>query len=321
MGLLLGGADAIGWPFHFPNKEEKAMAIAYIEKLDGYIADTPNLDFLRCDGTAFSYYEVNSANFTDTLNFLTITGGWGTSPLAYVPTDRTTEFEFESSQFTIDMFAMSNAESLGEGDYGIRETDRFDVKQGTGEGAALTVELPFDVQAGSVRIRNMTEATAEEGQTAAASQGKFAVTITDATENTAGKTVITFATGDVKNGDTIRVSYRRRVVGATALDVKTTSSTAKGSLSAHYPVYSSGTDCTDASVKGWLHLEIPRVRVTALPGFSNSYKSAATNSVTFAAIDAKRADKMYYRIMYEPADSNGDIVAKSKITSDNVKWG
>lgn len=313
MGLLLGGADAIGWPFHFPNKEEKAMAIAYIEKLDGYIADTPNLDFLRCDGTAFSYYEVNSANFTDTLNFLTITGGWGTSPLAYVPTDRTTEFEFESSQFTIDMFAMSNAEQLGEGDYGIRETDRFDVKQGTGDGAALTVTLPFEVKASSVRIRGLTE-----DDTAAA--GKFSVAITTAGAETDGQTVITFATGDVKDGDTIRVSYRRRVVGATALDVKTTSSTAKGSLSAHYPVYSSGTDCTDASVKGWLHLEIPRVRVTALPGFSNSYKSAATNSVTFAAIDAKRADKMYYRIMYEPADSDGKLVAKSAVAAANVKW-
>lgn len=313
MGLLLGGADAIGWPFHFPNKEEKAMAIAYIEKLDGYIADTPNLDFLRCDGTAFSYYEVNSANFTDTLNFLTITGGWGTSPLAYVPTDRTTEFEFESSQFTIDMFAMSNAEKLSEGDFGIRETDRFDVEAGEGQTPALTVTLPFEVQEGSVRIRGLVEDEA-------AAAGKFKVDITAAGAQADGQTVITFANGDVQDGDTIRVSYRRRVVGATALDVKTTSSTAKGSLSAHYPVYSSGTDCTDASVKGWLHLEIPRVRVTALPGFSNSYKSAATNSVTFAAIDAKRADKMYYRIMYEPADSDGKLVAKSAVEAKNVNW-
>lgn len=56
------------------------MAVAYIEKFDGYIADTPNLDFERCDGTVFSFYEVNSSNFSDTLNFLTITGGQGTSP-------------------------------------------------------------------------------------------------------------------------------------------------------------------------------------------------------------------------------------------------
>lgn len=307
MGLLLGGADAIGWPFHFPNKEEKAMAIAYIEKLDGYIADTPNLDFLRCDGTAFSYYEVNSANFTDTLNFLTITGGWGTSPLAYVPTDRTTEFEFESSQFTIDMFAMSNAEGLTEGDFGTRETGRFEVATG------LKVTLPFEVQEGSVRIRGLTE-----DDTAAA--GKFTVAITASGAEAAGKTEITFTSGDVVVGDTIRVSYRRRVVGATAMDVTTESSTAKGSLSAHYPVYSSGTDCTDASVKGWLHLEIPRVRVTALPGFSNSYKSAATNSVTFAAIDSKRADKVYYRIMYEPADTDGDNVNISSVAAADVKW-
>jgi hypothetical protein len=73
------------------------MAVAYIEKLDGYIADTPNIDFLRCDGTAFSFYECQSGNFTDTLNFITVTGGWGTSPLAYIPSDRTTEFQFESA--------------------------------------------------------------------------------------------------------------------------------------------------------------------------------------------------------------------------------
>lgn len=43
------------------------MAI-YLEKYDGYIADNPNLDFERCDGTVFSYYEVNTANMTNNGN-------------------------------------------------------------------------------------------------------------------------------------------------------------------------------------------------------------------------------------------------------------
>lgn len=119
-------------------------------------------------------------------------------------------------------------------------------------------------------------------------------------------------------GDTIRVSYRRRVVEAQRVVVTTTGTTAKGSLYAHWPVYSSGTDCTEAAIKGWLHLYIPRVRVTALPGFDNSYKSASTNSVTFAAIDAKRADGKMYELDYEPLDANGEIVTKTDATE--VAW-
>lgn len=40
----------------------------YLEKFKGYIADNPNVDFVRCDGTAFSYDEVNSASVTNTSN-------------------------------------------------------------------------------------------------------------------------------------------------------------------------------------------------------------------------------------------------------------
>ena len=62
---------------------------------------------------------------------------------------------------------------------------------------------------------------------------------------------------------------------------------------------------------------IPRVRVTALPGFDNSYKSAATNAVTFSAIDPKRADEKMYDLYYEPLDANGEIVTTGTGT---VSW-
>ena len=82
--------------------------------------------------------------------------------------------------------------------------------------------------------------------------------------------------------------------------------------------YSSGVDCTTASVKGWLHLYIPRVRVTALPGFNNSYKSATAPGLTFAAIDPHRADGKMYDLTYEPTDSDGNVNAKS--TAASVDW-
>lgn len=201
----------------------------------------------------------------------------------------------------MDMFAMANAVQLHTGDVGTLESRRCDV------GTGLTIVLPFEVQTGSVRINGF-----EEADTAAT--GKFAVTVDTTTDH---DTEIAFHEGDITVGTTVVVAYRRRVNGATVATVKTNSTTAKGSLYAHWPVYSSGTDCTESSIKGYLHLYVPRVRVTALPGFDNSYKSAATNAVTFSAIDPKRADKKLYDLTYEPLDANGEIIAEGTGT---VVW-
>lgn len=199
---------------------------------------------------------------------------------------------------------MSSTASVEQTDIGTRETRRYEVE----EGLALT--LPYEVQEGSVKIKGLTE-----GDAAAA--GVFTVEITAATAEAAGKTVITFFEGDATEGDTIRVSFVRRVVNAARLAVKTNSTSAKGALYAHWPVYSSGTDCTEANVKAYLHLYIPRARVTAAPGFDNSYKSASTNSITFAAIDPKRADGKMFELAYEPLDIDGNIVAKGE---GEVDW-
>ena len=201
------------------------------------------------------------------------------------------------------MFAMANAVQMVKGDVATLESKLYEVTTG------LKITLPYEVQTGSVRINGFEEA-------AEATAGKFSVVITTTGDN-APNTVITFAENDVAVGDTLRVAYRRRVNGASVATVKTNSTTAKGALYAHWPVYSSGTDCTESSVKGYLHLFIPRVRVTALPGFDNSYKSAATNAVTFSAIDPKRADEKMYDLYYEPLDANGEIVTTSTGT---VSW-
>lgn len=199
------------------------------------------------------------------------------------------------------MFAMANAVKMQHGDVGTLESKLFEVETG------FKVTIPYETQAKSVRINGFEEADE-------ASNGCFAVAVS---ESGTPSTVITFLERNVAVGDTIRVAYRRRVNGASLATVKTNSTTAKGSLYAHWPVYSSGTDCTESAIKGWLHLYVPRVRVTALPGFDNSYKSAATNGVTFAAIDPKRADEKMYDIYYEPLDADGQIVTT---TTGDVKW-
>ena len=154
------------------------------------------------------------------------------------------------------MFAMANAVKMVKGDVATLESRLYEVATG------LKITLPYEVQEKSVRINGFEEA-------AEAAEGKFSVVITTTGEG-APNTVITFAENDVAMGDTLHVAYRRRVNGASVATVKTNSTTAKGALYAHWPVYSSGTDCTESSVKGYLHLYIPRVRVTALPGFDNS---------------------------------------------------
>ena len=158
---------------------------------------------------------------------------------------------------------MANAATAVQGDTGTLESARYDVDE------EFKITIPYEVQTGSVRIRGLVEGSVEEVAESVPT-GKFKVEITAAQEGTDGKTVITLAEADVTAGDTIRVAYKRRVVDAQRVSVRTNSTTAKGSLYAHWPVYSAGTDCTEAAIKGWIHLYLPRVRVTALPGFENS---------------------------------------------------
>ena len=47
-------------------------------------------------------------------------------------------------------------------------------------------------------------------------------------------------------------------------------------------------------------------------------KSAATNSITFAAIDPKRADGKMFELDFEPLTAEGNIVTKSE---GKVDWG
>lgn len=151
---------------------------------------------------------------------------------------------------------MANATKAVEGDVGTLETDRFVVD------GSNSITIPYEVQAGSVKVRGLTEDASK------ASSGKFKVTITQALEGTDGSTKIEFDSGDAPEGETLRVSYKRRVVNGQTVSIATNSTTAKGALYAHYPIYSSGTDCTEAAIKAWLHIYIPRVRVTALPGLT-----------------------------------------------------
>lgn len=199
---------------------------------------------------------------------------------------------------------------MTEGDTGVMETKKYDVEAADGETTTPTITIPYECKANSIKIRGLEESSE-------ATAGKFKVEITAAAEDTDGKTVITFAADDVAVGDTVRVSYQRRAVGAQTVSVTTRTQSSRGEVWLHYPVYSAGVDCTESAIKAMLHIHIWRTRVTQAPGFDASYKSAATNSITFAAMDAKRADGEVYELILEPMDSNGNVVTKSDGT---VNW-
>ena len=279
----------------------------YSEKYGGYIADVPNVDFLRCDGRQFTFDQLNSASFAQTNNSLTINGGWSSFAQAVIETDKELTCQMESSQFTMELFEMSYANNGVEGDVGVLETSRAEVKTG------LKVTLPFEVMANSVKIYNLTDAGSGE-----AAEGKFKVAITASAADTAGKTEITFAAADATVGDYISVSYRRRVVDAYTVTQKTDGVTARGEIYYHYPVYSSGSDCTEAGRKGYVHLHIYRVRISETPGLDGSYKSASTYSLTAVSLDPRRPDHKISEVIWEPLDAEGNIVNKS---ANTVDWG
>ena len=325
------------------------MAI-YVPKYNGYIVDNPNIDFIRCDGKVYNYDEVSTAGFSDTSNSLTITGGRSRSPLAYIDTDRNIEFTFTSALFTLEMFEMANAENIIMEDAHTLETKLFTVGESeetftvvdeeenetSFSGTAYPiVELPYLVDPASVKVRGFvyqkdpTHGTNIVGP----ASGKYLVLVSKWEEdngvpiyynyipelegNEEFTTYVLFNEDNDVEGD-VRVSYKRRVVNASVVMVQTDDLTARGSLTAHYPVYSNGSDCSEENLKGWLHICLYKVMITALPGFDTSYKSAQTNSITVSSIDPKRPDKKVYDITYEELGENGRIVNKTNAFGPNL---
>ena len=262
-----------------------------IDALNGYVADNPKVEFKRCDGRVFSFDEINSASTSATTNNITITGGWSNFPLAYIDTDKTMEITFESSQITMDMFEMAAAtDTATEQNYTVLDSDLYDVAEG--ESDNLVINIPYNLKENSVVIRAFD--AKNEGETKNYTQGT-----STAGEGGAYNTPVTFASTVASKGDTVRVAYERIIDEVATVSEYTTTGTVKGELWLTWPVYSSGVDCNDAAIKGYLHRVFYRVRATASPSLDTSYKTAATTSMTFAAIDPRRADKKISEWIYE----------------------
>ena len=185
-----------------------------------------------------------------------------------------------SAQFNSEMFAMANNSNFTESAFTDMFTEYVDV-----DATTHTATLYYTPIENSIFIRGLT-------QDDTVGEGKYTVT------TTGGATTLAFNT-DV-SGD-VEVTYERSVANAHVMELDNQES-AIGEVIFKWPVYSSSSDCSDSAIKGYYVVHVFRCRVTALPGFDTSYKSAATNQVSWTTLEPKRADGKVYVHAYYPKE-------------------
>lgn len=252
----------------------------YSEKYNGFIADVANIDFKRCDGKIYSCKHATATSITPNVNVTEITGGQSQYPIGFIDAGRGLECSFTNAMFDMDMFEIMNTGDAVDGEQSILESKSFTVTTGP------AITMPFDVDENSVYIRGLEKAATAEA-------GKFTV------QTGEGTTTITLFSSDAAVGDDVQVSYLRKVDQAHSVAVTTTTSSARGEVWMHWPIYTDGKECKESSIKGWLHVHVFRVRVSTPPPIDSSYKTAATFATTFTAIDPGRADGKIYEKIYE----------------------
>ena len=261
----------------------------YVDKYKGYVADAADIEFIRCDGSVYSCKEATATSITPGGDAMTITGGQGLFPLAYIDSSKTLDLSFTNAAFDMDMFEITGTEAATEGNEYILVTERLEISEKNS--ALYTHTKHVMVPAETYYIHGLEYVS---GTTVA--EGKFCVTTAD-TGETGSK--LLFDEADVAEGDEILVTYTFTSANTRAVNMKTNSGTARGEVWFHFPVYSSGADCTESAVQAVVHVHIFRARVTTPATFDTSYKTAATFPITFSAIDPHRADARMYEIIYQ----------------------
>lgn len=247
----------------------------YVAAYKGYIADVPQVWFKRCDGEVFHYDEITQASANPQTNFTEINAGWSLYPVAYLPGQSTFEISMTSGQFNADLFAMANNRAFAtDSTYTTFKTEVL-----TPDATTHKVTLAETPATGSVNIRGLSS-VAPQGGTADYTVAGKEITFTDTTLVSP-----------------VEISYEYTVSTANVIKIDNKTA-AVGEAVMKWPVYAAGDDCTDSAIKGYVIMRLYRCRVTAMPGFDTSYKSAATNAVTFSAMDAKKDDGEIYEIAY-----------------------
>ena len=197
-----------------------------------------------------------------------------------------------SGQFNADLFAMANGkEFAADATYSTFFTEYPEY-----DATAYSLTLVRTPVEGTVSIAGLDPSTTDKDGTARTPD--FTVS---------GK-VITIASGSrtgLVDGQAVEVMYEAVVNGANKIDIQNDTA-AVGEAVFKWPVYASGEDCTESSIKGFVVVSAPRCRVTQQPGFDTSYKSAATNSCTWSALDPKQGKATWTMAYFPNEGDNGD---------------
>ena len=291
-------------------------------KFSGIIADVPDIEMIREDGLAFSYDDVQSLRMNMINNFIEVTGGRNNVyPIAYINSGKEITFDFESAKFGLDLFENTYNLTQEIGDFGAVETRRLEAVEadnpyrdryglvvfGTGRFSkeCRKVILPFECKIGSIKVRGLVEGNEP-------TMGVFSVYITRSEDGVSGQTVVYFDYRDVADGEMVRVVYQRRVVNASRIEICTTNQAAICEFYSRWPSYR-----YDGVIAGWVHLYIPRCRVTQGPEFANKYKTHAPMRISVAAMKPTERQTKWFDIVFEPADENGNMVTT---TDNSVEW-
>ena len=267
----------------------------YIPAYKGYVTDVPELWFKRNDGRIFHFDQLTAFNASPNVNFTEVNAGWSLYPVAYLPGQSTMEMQATSGQFNAEIFAMANGQNFTEnGTYMIPFTEVVELKTGVTSYTIHTDAPIVNTEAYPVSVEGMTAAESATGIPA----GSFYVAASTGADDTGYDTVITV--GDFANADGVATMdvtyYLEKAVKQIQIDNKTT---AVGELIAKWPVYSSGEEGNAGGVKGHLIMQVYKCRITQMPGFDTSYKSAATNSVTFSTVESRAHEHAYSIAYYE----------------------
>lgn len=240
---------------------------------------------------------------TNTDNPTAVYGGWGKTPLGFIEGDATMEISYTDAMFYQDMFTVSSAGTTVSRDAqtSVRGGGIYIVETGP------KIEIPFQVNLTNIQIAGY-----EVAGTGTAAAGKPVA----AYDSTSKKTTITFAADDAVVGEDMLVTYERAVAKADVTTITTIGGAARGSLTMTWAVMSAGDDCSQAAIKGYLHLKVPRVMVTTRASLDTSRSTAATPNIVFSAIDAHRGDNKWYDLIYEPL-TDGAI---STEYTGNITW-
>lgn len=261
----------------------------YIPAYKGYVTDVPELWFKRNDGRVFHFDQLTAFNASPNVNFTEVNAGWSLYPVAYLPGQSSMEMQATSGQFNAEIFAMANGQNFVEEEVYIPCTETVEVPS-TNSVKIAAVGI-VDTDDYPITIEGLTKA--ESAGTVNA--GYYSVGEIQTNDNSCQ---ITF--GDLANDEDIKTVdityYCKQKVKQIKLDNKTT---AVGELIAKWPVYSSGEEGNAGGIKGYIIMDVYKCRITQMPGFDTSYKSAATNSVTFSTVDHSAHEHAYSIAYYE----------------------